>query len=98
MTQSARLDAARLVAIDTHVHLESESAGHTATDAAARKYFSVQAKVTRHVVTRSTIFPLRTVGHAGSRPTVVVISQRRSVSQAITHCSQCRTKGFRKYG
>jgi len=39
MTQYDKLDAARLVAIDTHVHLESDSAADTATDAAARKYF-----------------------------------------------------------
>jgi uncharacterized protein len=42
MTQTQGLDVARLVAIDTHVHLESESAGQTETDAAARKYFGAE--------------------------------------------------------
>jgi predicted TIM-barrel fold metal-dependent hydrolase len=39
MTSAAKLDVTRLVAIDTHVHLESEAAGSTAADAAAKKYF-----------------------------------------------------------
>jgi hypothetical protein len=39
MTHAGKLDVARLVAIDTHVHLESEAAGGTAADAAATKYF-----------------------------------------------------------
>src|SRR5580765_5746306 len=39
MNHTSALDPARLVAIDTHVHLESEGAGGTETDAAARKYF-----------------------------------------------------------
>jgi predicted TIM-barrel fold metal-dependent hydrolase len=39
MNHTSALDPARLVAIDTHVHLESEDAGSTETDAAARKYF-----------------------------------------------------------
>ena len=43
MTQYDKLDAARLVAIDTHVHLESDSAADTATDAAARKYFGSES-------------------------------------------------------
>jgi len=42
MTQTQGLDVARLVAIDTHVHLESESAGQTETDAAARTYFGAE--------------------------------------------------------
>src|SRR4029078_11399221 len=42
MTKTENLNTARLIAIDTHVHLESESAGHTATDAAARKYFGAE--------------------------------------------------------
>ena len=39
MTSAAKLDVTRLVAFDTHVHLESEAAGSTAADAAAKKYF-----------------------------------------------------------
>src|SRR4051812_36623745 len=42
MTESVRLDASRLKAIDTHVHLESESAAGTAADAAAKKYFHAE--------------------------------------------------------
>jgi hypothetical protein len=42
MTQAGKLDVARLVAIDTHVHLESEAAGSTAADAAAKRYFGVE--------------------------------------------------------
>jgi predicted TIM-barrel fold metal-dependent hydrolase len=36
------IDPAQLVAIDTHVHLESEAASGTAADAAAKKYFGDQ--------------------------------------------------------
>jgi len=43
MTSAAKLDVTRLVAIDTHVHLESEAAGSTAADAAAKKYFGADA-------------------------------------------------------
>src|SRR4029453_2456639 len=43
MTQPGVLDPTRLVAIDTHVHLESEAAGSTATDAAARQYFGADS-------------------------------------------------------
>jgi len=43
MSRSVALDPARLVAIDTHVHLESEAAEGTAADAAARKYFGTQS-------------------------------------------------------
>jgi predicted TIM-barrel fold metal-dependent hydrolase len=39
MTHAGKFDVARLVAIDTHVHLESEAAAGTAADAAATKYF-----------------------------------------------------------
>jgi predicted TIM-barrel fold metal-dependent hydrolase len=39
MTRGSALDLSRLVAIDTHVHLESEAAGNTAADLAARQYF-----------------------------------------------------------
>src|SRR4029079_10733654 len=42
MTKTGNLNTARLIAIDTHVHLESESAAQTATDAAARKYFGAE--------------------------------------------------------
>jgi len=43
MSGPTALDPARLVAIDTHVHLESEAAGGTAADAAARKYFGADS-------------------------------------------------------
>jgi predicted TIM-barrel fold metal-dependent hydrolase len=43
MTKPGMLDPTRLVAIDTHVHLESEAAGTTATDAAARQYFGADS-------------------------------------------------------
>jgi hypothetical protein len=39
MSSPLALNPAQLVAIDTHVHLESEAAGGTLADAAARKYF-----------------------------------------------------------
>jgi uncharacterized protein len=42
MTESGQLNVARLVAIDTHVHLESERAEATAADAAAKKYFRAE--------------------------------------------------------
>src|SRR6476469_10639569 len=42
MTEFGRLDTAHLVAIDTHVHLESERAEATAADAAAKKYFHAE--------------------------------------------------------
>lgn len=42
MTGSDTLDVARLVAIDTHVHLESPAAATTEADAAARKYFGAE--------------------------------------------------------